>query len=282
MANNEQYGSWHADNELQPNEGRSGVVNVGNNERLISTALGAFLLSSGLNNLLKNPLSAVVKTAIGGVLLYRGASGHCPVYSSLGKTKDVSHTTAINIRTNLIVNKPKDEVYAFWRKLENLPLFMKHLAAVTEIDAKHSHWEAVIPGNIGKIKWNAEIVKEEEGEMIGWQSIPNSTINNAGKVVFSEALGGQGTELEVVISYHPPAGELGAGVAKALNPVFERIIRQDVMNFKEYIETKHSAAGSGAGSGSSAMGGANSMNADSADGWQNSGSNGSQMANSNI
>jgi uncharacterized membrane protein len=30
--------------------------------------------------------------------------------------------------------------------------------------------------------------------------------------------------LEVVISYHPPAGELGAGVAKVLNPVFEKII----------------------------------------------------------
>jgi uncharacterized membrane protein len=75
--------------------------------------------------------------------------------------------------------------------------------------------------------------------MIGWQSIPNSTINNAGKVVFHDALNGQGTELEVVISYHPPAGEIGAGIAKLLNPVFEKIIRQDIMNFKEYIETKH-------------------------------------------
>lgn len=239
---NEQYGSWHADNEFQPYEGKSGVVNVGNNERLLSTAVGAFMLSSGLNNLLKDPVNALVKTAIGGLLLYRGASGHCPVYSSLGKTKNVSHTHAINIRTHMIVNKPKDEVYAFWRKLENLPLFMKHLAAVTEIDARHSHWEATVPGNIAKIKWNAEIVKEEEGQMIGWQSIPNSMINNAGKVVFSEALGGKGTELEVVISYHPPAGELGAGLAKVLNPVFERIIRQDIMNFKDYIETKHNPA----------------------------------------
>lgn len=243
MVQNEQYGSWHADNEFQP-EGGSNVVNVGQNERILSAAAGAFLLSSGLNNLFSSPLSALVKTALGGVLLYRGASGHCPVYSSMGKTKNVSHTSAINIRTSLVVNKPKDEVYAFWRKLENLPLFMKHLASVTEIDSKHSHWEAVILGNIGKIKWNAEIVKEEEGYLIGWQSIPNSMINNAGKVMFHDAMGGQGTELEVVISYHPPAGELGSGAAKLLNPVFEKLIRQDVMNFKEYIETKHN---SGAG-----------------------------------
>jgi uncharacterized membrane protein len=215
------------------------MINVGNNERIISAALGAFLFSSGLRNLIKNPISGLVKTGLGGYLLYRGASGNDPMYSSIGKTKGVSHTAAINMRTSMVVNKPKAEVYAFWRKLENLPLFMKHLSNVTEIDAKHSHWEAVIPGNLGKIKWNAEIVKEEEGYLIGWQSISNSMINNAGKVMFHDALGGAGTELEVVISYHPPAGELGAGVAKLLNPLYEKVVRQDVMNFKEYIETKH-------------------------------------------
>jgi uncharacterized membrane protein len=241
MANTENYGSWHADNEFQPHEG-AGLINVGQNERMISVGLGAFLLSSGFNNLTRHPIKGLLRTLIGGALLYRGVSGHCPVYSGIGKTKGVRHTQAINIRTGLIVNKRKDEVYAFWRKLENLPLFMKHLASVTEIDSRHSHWEAEIPGGIGKVKWNAEIVKEEEGQLIGWQSIPNSTINNAGKVTFKEALGGEGTELEVVISYHPPAGELGAGIAKSLNPVLEKLIRQDIMNFKEYIETKHSSS----------------------------------------
>ena len=244
MANTENYGSWHADSEFQPYAGGSGTVNVGQNERMISVGIGAFLLSSGLNNLTRHPIRGLLRTVIGGVLLYRGVSGNCPMYSALGKTKGVTHTQAINIRTGLIVNKPKDEVYSFWRKLENLPLFMKHLATVTEIDSRHSHWEADIPGGVGRIKWNAEIVKEEEGSLIGWQSIPNSTINNAGKVSFRDALGGQGTELEVVITYHPPAGELGAGIAKSLNPVLEKMIRQDIMNFKDYIETKHQSPAS--------------------------------------
>lgn len=251
MANTENYGSWHAEDEFQAHAGTSGQVNVSQNERLVSVGLGAFLLSSGLNNLTSHPIRGLVRTLLGGALLYRGVSGHCPVYAGIGKTKGVSHTQAINIRTGLIVNKPKDEVYAFWRKLENLPLFMKHLAAVTEIDAKHSHWEADIPGGIGRLKWNAEIVKEEEGSMIGWQSIPNSTINNAGKVSFKDALGGPGTELEVVISYHPPAGELGATLAKQLNPVLEKLVRQDIMNFKDYIETKHNSPSSGTNSTSS-------------------------------
>lgn len=239
MANHEYYGSGHTNSEFQPAEGTTNVINVGENERIVSAALGAFFFSSGFNNLFRHPLKGLIRAGLGGYLLYRGITGHCLVYSSLGKTKDVKHTPAINIRTSLIVNKPKDEVYNFWRKLENLPLFMKHISNVTEIDNKHSHWEAVIPGNIGKIKWNAEIVKEEPGYLIGWQSIPNSTINNAGKVIFHDALGGQGTELEVVISYHAPAGELGSGLAQMLNPVFEKVVRQDVMNFKDYIENKH-------------------------------------------
>jgi len=217
-------------------------VNVSQGERIASAAIGAWLLSSGINNLIKHPINSLIKLGIGGVLLYRGASGHCPIYESMGKTKGVTNTPNINIRTSLIVNKPKEEVYNFWRKLENLPLFMKHLASVTEIDSKHSHWEAVVPGNMGRIKWNAEIVKEEPNYLIGWQSIPNSTINNAGKVTFHDAANGQGTELEVVITYHPPAGEIGSGIAKMLNPVFEKLIRQDVMNFKEYIETKYKGA----------------------------------------
>lgn len=238
MANTENYGSLQAGDELHPH-GDGGVVNVGQNERMISVGLGAFLLSSGLNNLFSHPIKGLLRTAIGGALLYRGVSGHCPMYASMGKTKGVTRTSAINIRTGLIVNKPREEVYAFWRKLENLPLFMKHLKNVTEIDQKHSHWEAELPAGFPPVKWNAEIVKEEEGKLIGWQSVANSMVNNAGKVQFRDALGGEGTELDVVITYHAPAGELGAGIAKALNPVLEKMVRQDIMNFKEYIETKH-------------------------------------------
>ncbi|HEV7331322.1 MAG TPA: YgaP-like transmembrane domain [Flavisolibacter sp.] len=238
---NTENNNWQSESEFQP-QLSGGLLNVGQTERMVSVGLGAFLLSSGLHNLTSHPLKGLIRTVLGGVLLYRGVSGHCPMYESLGKTKGASHTSSINIRTGLIVNKPRQEVYAFWRKLENLPLFMKHLANVTEIDSKHSHWEAEIPGGMGKVKWNAEIVKEQENEFIGWQSVPDSMVNNAGKVTFRDALGGEGTELDVVITYRAPAGELGAGIAKRVNPVLEKMVRQDIMNFKEYIETKHASS----------------------------------------
>ncbi len=238
MATHEHIDSWEQrDSNLDPVEEGTNVINVGWPERLISSTLGSLILNSGLRNLTHHPVKGLLKTTLGGYLLYRGLSGNCPLYSSIGKTKNIKHSSSINIRTSMKVNRPRYQVYAFWRNLENLPRFMKHLATVKEIDATHSHWEAIIPGNLGRINWNALIVKEEPGALLGWQSVPGSSINNAGKVEFRDADEG-GTELNVVISYRAPAGELGGAIAKLFNPIFEKIIRDDINSFATYIESE--------------------------------------------
>lgn len=107
------------------------TVNVNDNERLFSVTLGTFFLTRGLRKV------NVLNTLLGGYLIYRGASGHCPVYGQLQRNKYTDKPESVNIQTTLIVNKPKQEVYDFWRKLENLPLFMKHLKSVKEVDEKN-------------------------------------------------------------------------------------------------------------------------------------------------
>jgi uncharacterized membrane protein len=229
----------HTQESGVPQLSATNMVNVSWPERMISTTVGALLLTNGVGNLFSNPISGLIKTALGGYLVYRGASGNCALYSMLGTNNETQvHSGSVNIRTTMVVNKPKQEVYSFWRKLENLPLFMKHLKTVKEQDNKRSHWEAMMPGNLGVVKWEAEIVEEEENRKIAWQSIPGSMIENAGKVVFEEALGGQGTKLDIVISYRPPAGDIGRSIANMLNPMVEKYVREDVANFKSHIETK--------------------------------------------
>lgn len=207
------------------------VINVSNQERIISSVLGTFFLGRGLKK------RSLLRTIIGGYLLYRGTSGHCPVYDQIQRNKYTSKAESVNIKTSFIVNKPKQEVYDFWRKLENLPLFMTHLKSVKDIDGKTSHWEVKVPGNVTAVSWDAEIVKEEEGSLLAWKSLPGATIENAGKVDFRDALGHEGTELNVVITYRPPAGKVGSGIAWLLNPVFRKMIETDISNFKQYIET---------------------------------------------
>ncbi|HEX6915732.1 MAG TPA: SRPBCC family protein [Chitinophagaceae bacterium] len=237
-------GNSHSE-ELRIPANTMNVINVSEPERIISATIGALLFTNGIGRLFSSPVSGLLKAAVGGYLLYRGASGNCALYSMLGNETRQSHSRAVNVRTTMVVNKPKSEVFRYWRKLSNLPLFMKHLRTVQELDSKRSHWEAVLPNNLGVIKWDAEIVEEEEGRKIAWQSVEGSMIENAGKVVFEDALGGQGTKLDVLISYRPPAADLGRGIAKLLGPVVEKYIRQDIANFKDHILAKPTATEGG-------------------------------------
>ncbi|WP_276346307.1 SRPBCC family protein [Daejeonella sp. JGW-45] len=208
--------------------------NVDLAERVLSVLGGVFLTYQGLKQIRKHPFLALQEAAAGGLMLYRAATGFCPVYAVLDK--DGTDPGAINITESFIVDRPRTEVYAFWRKLENLPRFMKHLASVDEHDRTRSHWRANLPGEILKLNWNAEITREDENNYIGWQSVEGSMVENAGKVTFHDALNGSGTELTVDISYFPPAGSLGQGIARLLNGLFEKMVRSDVTNFKHYIE----------------------------------------------
>ncbi|WP_051189650.1 SRPBCC family protein [Daejeonella oryzae] len=209
-------------------------ANVNMPERVLSILAGTVMTYKGIKQILTHPIIGIQEAMVGGVLLYRGATGICPIYSRLGK--DSTDTLAISITERFIVNKPRKEVYAFWRNLENLPRFMKHLASVEETDQTRSKWKANLPGEIAKLSWNAEITREEQDYYIGWNSVEGSMVDNAGKVEFTDALNGSGTELNVEISYFPPAGSLGQGVAKLLNGVFEKMIREDITNFKHYVE----------------------------------------------
>jgi uncharacterized membrane protein len=204
-------------------------INVDVPERLLSLAAGSLLLLNGLRNF------GWMRMALGGFLVYRGATGHCPGYSAMGKPKLPDPVKNINIRTTVSVNRARNEVYAFWRRLENLPRFMEHLASVQEKDNRTSHWEARVPGGLGTISWDAVIVEEHEGSFIGWNSLPGATVENAGKVEFRE-LGDGWTELNVVITYRAPLGAAGQGLSALLNPVFEKLIREDIKNFKHFVE----------------------------------------------
>ncbi|MBW4889079.1 DUF2892 domain-containing protein [Mucilaginibacter sp. HMF5004] len=219
---------------VHTNEQTTPPINLAWQERFASVAIGTKLTFSGAYKLFRHPFTSAIKIFAGGYLIQRGITGHCDAYAKLGKLS--TEPVNVNIRYNFTVNRPRQEVYDFWRQLENLPLFMTHLDNIQSITDTRSHWEAKVPGGLGNITWEAEIVNDVNGYVIGWQSVPGSTIDNAGKVEFEDAADGQYTIVKVVISYLPPAGGVGMGVAKLLNPIFEKLVRKDVLRFKDYME----------------------------------------------
>lgn len=212
----------------------TGKENIDQGERVVSLLAGTWLLYKSLKKIGRHPLLGIQGVAAGGMMLYRGATGVCPVYKYLGK--DTTDPEAINITEDIVVNAPVDKVYAFWRDLSNLPKFMQHLKSVEELGDHVSLWTANTPGGLVDLSWNAEITREEAGEYLGWQSLAGSMIDNAGKVEFKETLNGTGTELHIEIDYFPPAGSVGRGIASLFNGIFERMIREDIQRFKTYAE----------------------------------------------
>lgn len=211
------------------------VINVSWPERMVSSTAGALLISSGIRNILHHPVSSFFKTAIGAYLVYRGASGNCALYNAIGTKQMIERPEPIVATAKMVINRPKDEVYMFWRRLENLPIFMEHLSDVIEEDSVHSYWEAFLPGKIGKIHWNAQVIRDDFGEVISWQSIGSSQLENAGKVTF-KAIDENQCELEVIIVYRAPAGDIGKTLAKWFNGGFQNMIQNDILRFKDYME----------------------------------------------
>jgi len=210
------------------------LININWPERYLSIAAGVKIGFSGIKHIFKSPFASILKIGASGYLLNRGITGHCEIYSKMGKS--TTDPININIKSSVVVNKSRMEVYNFWRKLDNLPLFMNHLERVEVIDNQLSHWVLKIPTGVTTLSWDAEIVQDVPGQLIGWSSLPDSIIDNAGKVRFRDAGNGEGTIVDIVISYQPPAGGLGASLAHVLNPVFKTMVDNDVQNFKQYMD----------------------------------------------
>jgi uncharacterized membrane protein len=220
-------------------------VNVGDKERLFSflggTALGLFGLS-------RFSLSGLALAAIGGSLIYRGMTGHCSLYKNLGISTADSHSPAASIRAGhgikveetITINRDAATLWRFWRKLENLGRFMRHLERVEEIDGRRSRWVARTPLGF-TLDWIAEIINEKENELIAWRSVDGSQVDTAGSVHFRELPEGQGTEVHVSLKYDAHAAQVADPLARLLGASPSQHIHEDLQRFKQVIESGETA-----------------------------------------
>jgi uncharacterized membrane protein len=216
---------------IPPATGTS-TLNVGTPERIVSALGGAALAVMGLRDL-KSP-AGMSMLLTGGLLLARGLSGYCAVNHAIGRNTARKQGSPTEVKTTVSLNKPRAEVYSFWRKLENLPKFMKHLEKVEEIDQTRSKWTAKGPGGVGSVSWEAEIVEDHQNEFISWRSLPGSTVDNAGQVRFVETP--RGTDIRVQMTYRLPGGDVGGAAGRLVSPMAEKMMRDDVRDLKNVME----------------------------------------------
>lgn len=148
---------------------------------------------------------------------------------------------AVEITETIVVNRPPDEVFRFWRNLENLPRFMHNVQSVEPIDHRRSRWRArSLAGRT--VEWDAEIVDVQEGRLIAWRSLPGADVPNDGTVTFVPAQrndsdgASDSAEVRVTLRYQPPGGRVSATLAKLFGKEPGQQVRADLRRFKQVLE----------------------------------------------
>ena len=239
-----QAAEWH---NLRPWGRQDTGVNVGRTERWISGVAGAALLVSSLRRKRFRPL--LLPLGLG--LVRRAVTGRCEINRALGRNSaegegrvspvaSLERGEGTRIEQSVVINRPREELFQFWRRFDNLPRFMDNLESVTILDARRSRW--VAKGPVGtRVEWDAEIHNEIENELIAWRSLPGADVDQAGSVNFSPGLGG-GTEVRVIMRYSAPAGRLGGAVAHILGDDPDRQVADDLRRFKQVMDTGEPAS----------------------------------------
>ncbi len=136
---------------------------------------------------------------------------------------------------SVTINRPRAELYAYWRDFTKLPSFMDNVERVDLIDDTTSHWVVKAPGGM-TVEWDAVITEERPDELIAWASTEGADVPNSGRIDFRDA-GDRGTVVTATILYDPPAGFIGKVIAKMFQREPAIQARRDLRRFKQLMET---------------------------------------------
>jgi uncharacterized membrane protein len=150
------------------------------------------------------------------------------------QTGGAGRSSCIRATKAILINRPPEEVYGFWRNFENLPRFMNYLESVEVLGDRLSLWKVSAAGMT--LQWEAEITNDQPGRYLSWRSLENADVDNSGEVRFEQAPGRRGTYVKVDLEYNPPGGRIGAAVAKLFAHSPEQLIGADLRRFKQIME----------------------------------------------
>ena len=169
-----------------------------------------------------------------------------------GSRRAFSETGVLQVRRLVTINASPDEVYRYWRDLENLPTFMHHIRSVKDLGDNRSHWVARTAGI--PIEWDAEIVDDDPGSMIAWRSVDSAVLRHAGIVRFTGADPRPGAIVEVEMEIRLPLGPLTRTLSNVFDKLPEAQVGMDLRALKQLLETGEVATVDGQSSGRAALG----------------------------
>lgn len=195
--------------------------------RLFAGSLGAYYLLKGMR---RGGFTGSVMKVAGGTVLTRAVL-NMPVRRIIGVGAGYR---AVDLQKTITVQAPLDDVYRFWTHIENFPRFMQHVREVTRTGETTSHWK--VSGPPGKtFEWDAETTVLEEGRCFEWRTLPGTSVEHRGVIRFQDA-GEFATRLDIRMSYNPPAGAIGHGLATIFRVDPKTAMDEDLQRMKALLE----------------------------------------------
>jgi uncharacterized membrane protein len=141
---------------------------------------------------------------------------------------------AVDVQKTVNISAPLDGVFGFFSRYENFPRFMANVRSVQDYGNGYSKWTVAGPAGI-TVQWTAELTDFAPHQRIAWQSVPGSTVDNAGVIQFGENPDGT-TRVDIRLSYNPPGGAIGHLVAKMFGADPKSEMDQDLLRLKTALE----------------------------------------------
>jgi uncharacterized membrane protein len=137
------------------------------------------------------------------------------------------------IEASVIIQRPVEEVFAFYRDLRNLPSFLGDVMAIEQIDATTYRW--TIQGPLGiRGHWTTKVTEERPNELLRYETAETGT---AWEVHF--ATGPQAGSAEVREVMRAPLGRVGRLALALIGKSPNEEVRANLHRLKQKMETGH-------------------------------------------
>jgi uncharacterized membrane protein len=178
--------------------------------RLLAGFAGCALVLAGLG---RGKFAKAALTGSGAALLLRSAF-NLPWSRIVGLG---AGRTAVDIRKSIYIDASVEDVFELWSNPENMPNLFTHVKDVRRTESPDEYRFTVAgPGDV-PMEWTARVTKIVPNRLVGWKTVSDSLIQNAGQVEFFPENGG--TRVNVHLKYNPGLWRWGTPPRKSSAPM---------------------------------------------------------------
>jgi uncharacterized membrane protein len=166
-----------------------------------------------------------------------------PVVGSLLRNAGLARQT-VNLHTTVVVDRSVRETFALCSNFENFPRVVGELRGVTDFDDGRSRW-AISRASGELLEWDVIVTKYVPGQVIAWESVPNSPVESTGVVRFAPE-GPDRTRLDLTVRYRPAFTSLGDAVRALVGPPRAPAVRAAMAKASDQLHQLTPPAGAAA------------------------------------